>query len=285
MNNMHPSQPYNPLVSIALTTFNGRDLLREQLDSILKQTYQNYEVVMSDDGSDADTVAVLDEYCAKDTRFRWSRSPLKRGFIKNTQNAISLCKGEIVVLCDQDDVWFPHKLQSHVDAYRDPSVMWAFNRCVLTDGDGNETGHIEDILPDYYRHKTMLENTWGTCIGAAQTSYRTEILKRAMPIPDYAPAHDSWIQLAIYPTKPFFIDSVANTYRQHGNNMIGFAATNTEADRVREQQAINDNLRYLRQLAMNRRLPLWKNIVFAGVYAAKIVRRWWRQVTGYTRPH
>lgn len=272
---------YEPLVSIALTTFNGKNLLREQLDSILIQTYQNYEVVMSDDGSESDTVAILNEYCDKDKRFRWSRSPLERGFRKNTENAIMLCKGEIIILCDQDDVWFPNKIQAHVDAYKDPTVMWAFNKCVLTDSLGKETGYIEDTMSDYYRHKTMLENAWGTCIGAAQTSYRANVIKSAMPVPDYCPAHDSWIQLAIYPAKPYFINEVTNTYRQHQNNMVGLSSSdNFEAFKAREKEAIEGNLKYLRLLTTNRVLPLWKRLFFGVAYVSKRLRSIWRKVIG-----
>lgn len=272
---------YSPLVSIALTTFNGGDLLRQQLDSILLQTYRNYEVIMSDDGSGPETVAILNEYCSKDKRFKWSRSPLERGYRKNTENAVRLCSGEIIILCDQDDVWFSNKIQSHVDAYRDPSVMWAFNRFVFTDSEGNETGYIEDVIPDYYRHKTILENVWGTCIGAAQTSYRADVIKKALPIPEYCPAHDSWIQLAIYPAKPFFIDKVVNTYRQHNSNQIGMKSeVNLEESKKREKIAIADNYYRLRKYASEKHLQLWKRIFLIFVYYLKCIRLTIRKLFG-----
>lgn len=274
---------YHPLVSIALTTFNGRNFLREQLDSILSQTYQNYEVVMSDDGSDQETLDILEEYCAKDSRFRWSRSPLARGYRKNTQNAISLCKGDIIVLCDQDDVWFPNKLQSHVNAYRDPKVMWAFNRFVITDQNGKHIGYIEESLPDYYRHKTMLENVWGTCIGAAQTSYRADIIKRTLPIPDYCPAHDSWIQFAIYPAKPYFIDEIVNTYRQHTSNEVGVTATRDILKMQElERESIEANYFRLKMYARESHLPFWKRAFVATVYILKKIRYILRRVVGKT---
>ena len=87
---------FNPLVSIALTTYNGGKLIREQIDSLLAQTYTNFEIVISDDGSNEETIQILNEYAQTDPRVRWSRSPLGRGYVNNTQNAISLCKGEII---------------------------------------------------------------------------------------------------------------------------------------------------------------------------------------------
>ncbi len=272
---------YEPLVSIALTTFNGKNLLKEQLDSILKQTYQNYEVVISDDGSDQETIDILNEYAKRDPRISWSRSPLSRGFRPNTQNAISLCKGEIIVLCDQDDVWFENKLAEHVKAYEDPSVGWAYNRFVITDAENNPIGYIEDKMPDYFRHKTLLENAWGSCIGAAQSSYRAALAKKAMPIPSYVPAHDSWIQLAIYPAKPAFIPKVLNTYRQHNSQQVGMVdATDPEALRAREAKAISDNFDYLWKLSFNRQLTFTKRAYLFSAYMAKRIRSILRKLVG-----
>lgn len=266
-------QKYNPLVSVALTTFNGGYLIKEQVDSLLKQTYQNFEIVISDDGSDQETIDILNNYAKLDNRIRWSRSPLERGYRKNTENAISLCKGEIIFLCDQDDTWYQERLSLHVEEYSDPSVMWVFNRLVITDSENNPTGYIEDTLPDYYRHKSMLENVWGSCIGGAMTSYRSEIVKKAMPIPSYAPAHDSWIQLAIYPAKSKFINRVLQTYRQHDHNQVGMSAKpDKEALQKLELQAISDNYSRLLRYSKEKHLAVWKRLYFITVYFLKKLR-------------
>jgi len=277
------SAPYNPLVSVALTTFNGAELIKEQIDSLLAQTYQNFEIVISDDGSEQETIDILNAYVAQDARIRWSRSPLERGYRKNTENAVSLCKGEIIFLCDQDDTWYPERLALHVEAYNDPSVMWVFNRLVITDKNNNPIGYIEDTLPDYYRHKTMLDNVWGSCIGGAMTSYRAEIIKKTLPIPSYAPAHDSWIQFAIYPAKFAFIDKVLQTYRQHDRNMIGMKAEpDAEALKKNERQAIADNYMRLLRYSSEKHLPLWKRAFVLGVYILKRARLVVRHLMGKT---
>lgn len=277
------NKEYKPLVSIALTTFNGEEMLRAQLDSILAQTYQKFEVVISDDGSEQPTIEILNEFCARDERFRWQRSPLPRGYILNTQNAVSLCLGEIVVLCDQDDVWFPDKLAEHVAAYEDPTVMWAYNRFVITDENGEEIGYMEENYPDYFRHKSLLENIWGSCIGAAQTSYRTSVIRKALPFPSFAPAHDSWIQAVIYPAKPLFINKVLNTYRQHGRNMVGLAnPIDGGILKEREAQAIADNYRRLIQYAKAPQMQVWKRFFLIFVFMFKKLRYGLRRLRGKT---
>ncbi len=267
---------FNPFVSIALTTYNGVKYLRQQLDSLLNQTYKNFEIVISDDGSNKETISILNEYANKDARLRWSQSPYERGFIKNTQNAILLCKGEIIFLCDQDDVWYNDKVRLRIDAYRDSSVMWVYNRLVLVDESGNKAvGYLEDTINDYYEKGRMKLRyyTWGSCIGGAMTSYRASILYKAMPIGKYAPAHDSWIQLAIFPAKSFFIDKILQVYRLHGGNEVGWGKKKSpEEIRETENRAISENMRYLKHLPKNKNLQLWKRIFFFAVYQIKALR-------------
>lgn len=266
---------YEPFVSVALITHNGKEVLRKQLDSIIDQTYSNFEIVISNDGNDSGTIAILNEYTNKDKRIRWSRNPLPAGYMNNIQNAISLCKGEIIFLCDQDDIWFKDKIALHVDAYKDPSVYWVYNKLVLTDQNGKETGYLEDTLPDYYSKNRMhlLYYTWGSCIGGAMTSYRASLLHKVMPIGKYSHGHDSWIQLAIFPKKAFFIDKVLQTYRQHGGNSVGWGKALSKEEFVRnEKQAISDNFRYLKELSKNKTISMWKRSLFSTVYVLKRIR-------------
>lgn len=270
---MQNKLPYEPLVSVALTTSKSELFIREQIDSLLSQTYRNIEVVISHDECGDNTVAILNEYVKRDPRVRWSYNLNQKGFIKNTESAIVLSRGEIIFLCDHDDSWYPEKIEEHVKVYRDSCVGWVYNRLVITDADNKkEIGYIEDTLPDYYRDKSMLENAWGSCIGGAQTSYRASLLHNAMPIGKYAPAHDSWIQLAIWPAKSVFINKILQKYRQHANNAIGMSSGADETFEERETRAIFENLRYLRSLADEKVLPFWKRTFFMFVYWAKVVR-------------
>ena len=62
---MNQQDNYNPFVSIAMTTFNSEKYMRQQVDSLLNQTYKNFELVVSDDLSKDETVKILDEYVVK----------------------------------------------------------------------------------------------------------------------------------------------------------------------------------------------------------------------------
>ena len=95
------------MISIAMATFNGEKYLREQIDSILAQTHQNFELVICDDCSTDGTAGILREYETQDSRIRVYVNERNIGFKKKFERAISLCKGEYIALSDQDDVWRP----------------------------------------------------------------------------------------------------------------------------------------------------------------------------------
>lgn len=108
---MNKPDPIQPLVSVVLCTFNGAAYLREQLDSLLSQTYPNLEIVVSDDASTDGTVALLDEYKRKNSRLRYTVNPTNTGFNLNFEKAILSAAGEFIATCDQDDIWESEKVR------------------------------------------------------------------------------------------------------------------------------------------------------------------------------
>lgn len=99
-----------PNISIALTTYNGARFLQEQLDSIYNQTMPPDEVVVCDDGSTDETITILREY---EQRYGliYHVNTTSLGINRNFLQAIRLCHGEYIALCDQDDVWLPDKIE------------------------------------------------------------------------------------------------------------------------------------------------------------------------------
>lgn len=99
-------------ISVALCTYNGETFLAEQLDSILLQTASVDEIVVCDDASDDDTRKILKEYGRKHPAlFRLFFNDKNIGYVKNFEKALSLCTGNLIFLCDQDDVWKRNKVE------------------------------------------------------------------------------------------------------------------------------------------------------------------------------
>lgn len=269
---------FEPFVSIALATYNGERYIREQIDSLLSQTYQNFELVISDDGSTDDTQIILEEYSKKDERVCWTKNNKGRGVVTNFSEAILKCRGEIVFLCDQDDFWYPDKISKHVTVYQDKSVAWAYNELVVTDENRKHTGYLTDNLPDYWTRRNFLYYTWGSCVLGCVTSYRRKLLDDIWPADINAPGHDSWIQLAIYPAKSARIAEVLQDYRQHSNNVVGLKPVPIAELAKLENKAIENNMKYIASLATNKKLQFWKRIYFSSVYLVKKIRSYVRRL-------
>jgi hypothetical protein len=121
-------------VSIALATFNGAAYLSEQLDSIKRQSLQPAELIISDDSSSDDTVEIARRF-AREAGFKVTVDAHEKlgNYNANFLRAISQCTGDIVVLCDQDDVWAKNKLEAAVPEFRDETVMAVVHRMQVVD--------------------------------------------------------------------------------------------------------------------------------------------------------
>lgn len=103
-------------VSVVMATYNGAKYIREQLDSIIAQTYPVYEIIIQDDGSTDGTKEICREYEAKYPYIHVYFNDRNMGLNENFKTAVMRTKGEFVAISDQDDIWFPEKIERQVAA-------------------------------------------------------------------------------------------------------------------------------------------------------------------------
>ncbi|MEL6537580.1 MAG: glycosyltransferase family 2 protein [Bacteroidota bacterium] len=114
-----------PRVSVLLSVRNGAPTLGRALDSILHQTYTDWEAVLVNDGSTDDTPHILSGYQAKDARFRVVHRPAE-GLVSALNAGLELCTGEYLARMDADDVCYPDRLEkqaAHLDANPDTGIV------------------------------------------------------------------------------------------------------------------------------------------------------------------
>lgn len=99
-----------PLVSIALCTYNGEKFLREQLDSLIAQDYENLELIIVDDASTDFTPSILQEYQSLHPFIKLHLNSVNIGFNENFKKAVNFCNGTYIAIADQDDIWLPQKI-------------------------------------------------------------------------------------------------------------------------------------------------------------------------------
>lgn len=114
----------DPLVSIAVCTYNGDRFLSEQLDSLLAQSYNNIEIIVTDDCSTDNTWGILQDYAGKDARLKHHINEHNLGHTLNFEKAISLCKGEYIALSDQDDIWETDKIATLMKNVGDAMLIY-----------------------------------------------------------------------------------------------------------------------------------------------------------------
>jgi len=112
-----------PRVSVVIPTYNRADLISETIDSVINQTYRNYEIIVVDDGSTDDTPAILGRYGKHIRVIRQENQG--EGEARNT--GIRAAQGEYVAFLDSDDLWRPAKLEKQMDLLaRSPQVAWVY---------------------------------------------------------------------------------------------------------------------------------------------------------------
>ena len=108
-----------PLISIIIPTYNRRDLISDTLDSILVQTYKNWECIIVDDGSTDNSSAVINSYVKKDSRFQYHKRPIDKAKGGNAcrNYGFELSKGEFVNWFDDDDIMLKDFLKTKIETF------------------------------------------------------------------------------------------------------------------------------------------------------------------------
>lgn len=212
------------MISIVLATYNGAKYIKEQLDSILCQTLQTFELVVCDDGSMDDTVNILREYAQKDDRIRIYVNEHNLGFKKNFDNAIRKAKGDYIALCDQDDIWLPNHLEILFNAMTDETQL-VCGKPIFVDENNEELPDKYDYFL-MYRYPTTNKDT-ARHIFLGRSTYqgasmliRKSFFDKALPIPDGAYYHDSWFAiLACFMDGFVFVDKPTMRYRRFSDSV------------------------------------------------------------------
>ncbi len=177
-------------ISVAMAACNGEAYLPEQMESILSQLGENDEVVVSVDPSQDRTFEILFEYAAKDPRVRVLEGP-GQGVIRNVENALQNCGGQMIFLADQDDVWMPDKVEK-------VSRALAHSTLVLHDAQIVDAGLME-ISPSFMNwrksRKGVLANIRKNSYIGCCMAFRRELMQHILPFPENLPMHDQWIGL------------------------------------------------------------------------------------------
>lgn len=199
--------------SICIATYNGQSYIDDQLRSVICQIGPQDEIIISDDGSTDSTIEIIKQH--QDSRVKIKHQSRVGGVVNNFERCIESALGEIIILCDQDDVWLPGR----VDLIR--KSLERFDLIVLNgkvvDADLNPRGMtvFESVGTESGFMPNLIKNGFVGCCMA----FRREVRDLVVPFPNDVPWHDWYIGLvAELLFKVERIDEPTLLYRRHGAN-------------------------------------------------------------------
>lgn len=165
------------LVSIVTPSYNSSKFIGETIESILAQTYKNWELLITDDCSSDDSIDVIKSYMDKDSRIKLFVLESNSGAGVARNNSIKMAKGRYIAFCDADDRWYPDKIEKQIQFMEDNSCTLSFSSYDVCDELGNIVGYVE-CLPKLTNSKIIRDNG----IGCLTAIYDSEKLgKHYMP--------------------------------------------------------------------------------------------------------
>ena len=237
--------------SVAMATYNGERYIAEQIESVLRNMKKNDELIISDDGSTDNTRTIIGHYMEYDERIHLVEGPQK-GAIRNFENALQYVNGQVVFLCDQDDIWEMDKMDKVLAAMQEDVTLVMHDAVVV------EAGTV--IVPSFMRYRgskqgllnNIIKNSYIGCCMA----FKRELLNCVLPFPKRICMHDQWIGVMndLMGQNRFIEDKLLH-YRRHGSNVspmngknIGEKITN----RINMICAVVGRMREIKQMKKGR---------------------------------
>ncbi len=220
-----PAQAGAPLVAICLAAYRPEpEAFERQLASIRAQSHANWVCIVNDDCSGPEHMQFMRRATAADARFHLCRNERNHGFYGNFEQCLRRVppQAEFIALADQDDYWYPDKLERLLKAF-DGETTLVYSDMRIVGEDGGE------ISPTYWSNRRneherldflLLANT----VTGAASMFRAKLLEWLLPFPPRIgdAFHDHWIACTALATgKIGYVDAPLYDYRQHGESVIG----------------------------------------------------------------
>jgi len=149
---------HRELVSIVTPAYKAASFISETIQSVIDQTYPNWEMLVVDDLSPDNTREVVQEWSARDSRVSLIRQSKNGGPAAARNAALEKARGRWIAFLDSDDVWMPRKLESQVSFHENSGAKISYTEFRRMNADGSDVGGLEKV-PDKLRYRQLLGNT------------------------------------------------------------------------------------------------------------------------------
>jgi glycosyltransferase involved in cell wall biosynthesis len=221
------------IISVAICTYNGEKHIKNQLESILKQTVSVNEIVICDDGSKDKTIEIILQIQSKfPNKIFLHKNRVNLGSTKNFEKSITICTGDYIFLSDQDDIWKVNKVEKIIQHFlENPSLEAVFTNGDLIDGNNKKINtytlwdsvfFLENQLEKPINLLKLISSKRNMVTGAT-LCLKKEIKELIFPFPDIKKYyHDEWIAIIIASRNTLdYITDELISYRIHSGQQIG----------------------------------------------------------------
>jgi glycosyltransferase involved in cell wall biosynthesis len=210
-----------PLVSIITPTYNHEKFIAQCLESVLSQTYSNWEMIIIDDGSSDRTQDIISQYVDKRIRYirQENKGIWKLGELYN--NALRLSNGDYIAVLEGDDFWPPNKLELQMKAFKNKASVLSWGKAKIVDDHGNVTAilpkdieHFMGLSKEQVLCELLFNNLMHSCTIICRKSALLSVggFKQPCGVPNVD--GPTWLALSL--TGEFLpIDEVLGCYRRH----------------------------------------------------------------------
>lgn len=247
-----------PRVSVIMPAYNAEAFVEEAVNSLLAQTYPDWELVVVDDGSTDRTPQILQDFAAKDKRIRPIRMPRNSGQSEAQNQAIRAARGRYLAFLDSDDIWFPHKLERQLAVIEDSQHALCCASYALMSHEGAPIGKVRKVKPRAYTWSDLMhKNVIGSLTVMIDTHKTGPVVlaKDIIRAEDYA----LWLQLLRPGRTVIGVPEVLASYRLTRNSR--------SANKLRAAQGVWQMFR------KSEKLSLPKAGWYFGVYAMRNAHR------------
>ncbi len=208
------------MITICLATYNGEKYLKEQLDSLLNQTYQNFKIIAQDDCSSDDSLNILKSYKTKiDIDIYSNKKNL--GYIKNFESLLKRVDTPYIAICDQDDIWELNKLEILMSVLKDNILVYSNSLLINSEGVSLEKTLSQKLKNNFIDSDTPLNFLFDNSVSAHAVLFKKSLLKKIFPFPQHI-YFDAWIAAnAANNGTVHFVNKSLVRYRRHSTNTLG----------------------------------------------------------------
>jgi glycosyltransferase involved in cell wall biosynthesis len=236
----------NNLVSIITPSYNSSKFISQTIESVLAQTYQDWEMIIVDDASPDNSNKIIEKYIQKDTRIKLIKLKKNSGPAVARNTAIEEASGRFIAFLDADDLWLPEKLEKQINFMERNNYFLTYSSYNLI-SENNKNLNKTIIAPKKINYHMLLKSNKIGCLTAIYNA--EELGKIYMPLINKRQDYGLWLKILKKIDYAYGIEEVLATYRILNNsissNKINLLKYNYRLFREHEKLSVQKSIYYL----------------------------------------